>query len=187
MSLIRLVVDPMRVKLGAEYASPEALLQAASEMHRRGYRRLDAYTPFEVEGLDEALGIRRTRIPLVTLVSGLLGAATGYLVQWFCNSFDYPLDVGGRPIHPAPAFIPITFETTILFAAGATFAALFIASRLPEPWNPLFEVDGFERATVDRYWIGVDGRDPSFERDATESDLRATHPLRVVEVERRRR
>lgn len=182
MTLVPRFADPMHVALGAEYASPAELLRAASDLHERGYRRIDAYTPFEVEGLDDALGLHRTRIPIVTFVAGLIGAVTGYVIQWYCNSVDYPLNVGGRPIHSVPAFIPITFETTILFAALATFAALLLVSRLPEPWNPLLEIEGFERATVDRYWLGVDARDPIFERDATAGDLRATGALRVVEV-----
>jgi hypothetical protein len=176
------IADPMRIALGAEYGTPEALLAAAKHLRHLGYRRLDAFTPFEVAGIEEVLAIRRTRIPLVTLIAGLVGVTVGYLVQWYCNSFDYPIDVGGRPLHPLPAYIPITFETMILFGALATFAALLFTSRLPEPWNPLLEVEGFRRATIDRYWIGVDARDPSFDPERTERELRATEPLRVVLV-----
>lgn len=182
MRLIRLVADPMSVALAAEYESPEEVRRAARAMRERGYRRLDTYTPFDVEGLDEQVGARRTRIPIVTFACGALGAATGYLIQWFCNAVDFPINVGGRPMHSAPAFIPITFETMVLFASVGTFVAFFAACRLPELWNPLFEVEGFERASVDRYWLAVDERDPLYRPATTEEHLRATAPLRLVRL-----
>ncbi len=175
-------VDPRQLAIAAEYPSPAALLAAVQALRGHGYDRLDAYTPTEIDGLDEQLAIPRSRIPLVTLVAGVLGVAVGYLVQWYCNSVSYPLDVGGRPIHSAPAFIPITFETMILFAAVATTAALFVTLRLPELWNPLFEVPGFERASVDRYWIGLDRRDPRFEQQRTRQHFVATGAMRVVDL-----
>jgi hypothetical protein len=179
---MKLFADPMRIGVAAEYASSAALLAAIAALRARGYVRLDTYTPTEIDGLDEHLAIPRSRIPLVALLAGGLGVAAGYLVQWYCNSVNYPLDVGGRPIHSAPAFVPITFETMILFAAVATTVALFAACRLPEVWNPLFEIDGFERATIDRYWLGVDERDAQFELGRTRQHLSATAPLRDVDV-----
>lgn len=176
------VVDPMRVAMAAEYDSGDALLRAAAALRARGYARLDAYTPIEIEGLEEQLSIPRTRIPLVTLIAGALGVAVGYLIQWYCNSVSYPIDVGGRPIHSAPALIPITFETMILFGAIATTIALFAASRLPELWSPLFDVAGFERASIDRYWLGIDERDPHFDAPRTREHFFATAPLRIVDL-----
>jgi hypothetical protein len=179
---VSLFVDPMRLAIAAEYESGDALIRAIDALRARGYGRLDAYVPTEVEGLDDHLAIPRTRIPIATLIAGVLGVATGYLVQWYCNSVSYPLDVGGRPIHPAPAYIPITFETMILFAAVVTTLALFAACRLPELWSPLGEVPGFERATIDRYWLGIDARDPRFDPRRTREHLFATDALRIVDL-----
>lgn len=180
MKFVPRFVDPMRVGVVAEYDSPQALVAAAHAMRVHGYERLDAFTPFEVEGLDELLEVRRTRLPFVVLLAGLLGGALGYLIQWYCNSWNYPINVGGRPIHPIPAFIPVTFESTILLAGVVTFVGFFLASRLPELWNPLFEIEGFERTSVDRYWLAVDRRDLRFDPRATAEELTATRPLRVV-------
>ncbi len=119
------------------------------------------------------------------LLAGATGAVFAYGLQWYCNSWDYPIDVGGRPIHPAPAFIPITFETTVLFAAAAAFVGFLISSRLPEPWNPLFEIPEFERASVDRFWLAIDGRDACFAGDRTPVELAETAPLRIVRPEPR--
>jgi hypothetical protein len=180
---VSLVVDPMRVGLAAEYATPDALHAAAVALRGHGYRRLDAYAPYPLPAVEDALAVTRTRLPRVVFAGGFLGACVGYGVQWFCNTWSYPIDVGGRPIHPVPAFVPITFETTVLFASFAAFGGLLLASRLVEPWNPLFEVEGFERATVDRFWIAVDERDPRFRLERTGDDLAATAPLRVVRPE----
>ncbi len=174
------IADPLRIAMAAEYESPDAVVRAAQSLRSLGYVRIDGYTPFDVEGLEECLAIGRTKVPAVAFVCGLAGAVIGYGIQWYCNAIDFPINVGGRPLNSAPAFIPITFETTILFAAFGAFFAFFAIGRLPELWNPLFEVDGFERASVDRYWIGIDARDPRFDPSRTLSDLHATAPLRVV-------
>jgi hypothetical protein len=175
-------VDPMRLGMAAEYADERALLRAAAALRGRGYRRLDAFVPTEVEGLDEALAIPRSRIPRVTFAAGVLGAASGYLVQWYCNAVSYPIDVGGRPIHSALAFVPITFEMMVLFASVATTVALFATCRLPELWAPMNEVPGFERATIDRYWLTVDRRDAAFEARRTREHFFATQPIRIVDL-----
>lgn len=181
-----LVVDPMRLGVAAECATPEVLREALAVLRRARVERLDAYTPYPVPGVEELLPARRTRLPWLAFAFGLAGAAFAYLVQWYTNAVDYPLDVGGRPLHSAPAFVPITFETMVLFAALALFFGLWIGGRLPELWNPLFDVEGFERASVDRFWIGVDARDPFFaERpEEVEALLARTGALRVVHPER---
>jgi hypothetical protein len=176
------VVDPLRLGIAAEYGDGAAVVRAAHALRARGYRRLDAYVPTEVEGLDDALAIPRSRIPLVALAAGVLGAAAGYLVQWYCTSVSYPLDVGGRPLHSAPAFVPISFEMMVLFAAVATTVALFAACRLPQLWAPLDAVAGFERATIDRYWLAVDRRDGHFDPRRTRAHLFATQPIRIVDL-----
>ena len=175
-------VTPASAGLIAEYATEQDLRAAAERLRERGYELLDAYTPCEVDELDDALGLRRSRLPIVTLVAGLVGAALGYLVQWYCNSYNFPIDVGGRPIHPMPSYIVITFETMVLCASLATFVGFFVASGLPRLWTPLDEVPGFERVTSDRYWLVVDRRDSRFDLERSRDDLATTSPLRVAAV-----
>ncbi|HVS11947.1 MAG TPA: quinol:electron acceptor oxidoreductase subunit ActD [Planctomycetota bacterium] len=172
--------DPRRLGLLAEYDNPADLVRGAASMRERGYRRLDAFTPYEVPGLAETLGVARTRLPLVTLVAAAVGGTLAYLIQWWTNAVAYPIPVGGRPLHAAPAFVPITFETAILFAGVATFLGVLVLSRLTRLWAPIDEIDGFERASVDRYWLAVDRRDPSFDPERTARELEDTGPLRVV-------
>lgn len=189
-----LVVDPMRLGVAAEFAEPGALLAAIRRLRELGYERLDAYTPYPVPGLEEAIPVRRTRLPWLALAAGLAGALTGYLVQWYCNAYDFPINVGGRPLHSAPAFLVIAFETGVLFASVAVFFGIWIGGRLPEPWTPLSDLPGFERATVDRFWLAVDARDPRFDdplregREGGETGLerllRRAGALRVVRPER---
>jgi hypothetical protein len=182
---VKLHVDPFRVAVMAEYEQPEALVAAARQLRDRGYERLDAYVPYPIEELEELVGGPRTRITWATLAAGLTGAATGYGIQWFCDTIDFPLNVGGRPVHPVLAFVPITFETTVLFAALTAFLGFFVASRMPEPSAPIFDVPGFDRAAVDRFWLAVDGRDPLFDEEATAAELQRSRPLSVVYPQRR--
>ncbi len=149
----------------AAYATADGLLDALRALRNAGYTELDAYTPYEIEEVDEVLELGRSRLPAVALVAGLLGAALGYGIQWWTSVVDYPIDVGGRPLHAAPAFVMITFELGILFAAGALFVAYFWRSGLPALWSPEFEVPGFERASVDRFWVAVGRGDPRFDSD----------------------
>ena len=141
--------------LVAEVDSPERAVVAALRARELGYVRLEAYTPFPIAALDNALEIRRTRIPLVVLGAGLTGAAIALLIQWWTNAVDYPLDVGGRPLFSIPTDVPIVFETTVLFAAITAFAAVLLAGRLPRLHDPIFDLPGFERTSVDRFWVVV--------------------------------
>lgn len=164
----------------AEFASAAEALRAARRLRELGYRSLDLHAPYELPGADAALGLARPRIlPRLVLVFGLLGAASGYLVQWWTNAVDYPIVVGGRPFHALPAFVPITFEMGVL--AGA-FAALFgwiVTARLGRLWQPVFEVEGFERASDDRFWLAVGDDDPRFAPARTRADLAPLDPLRI--------
>lgn len=138
-----------------EFGSPERLLEVARALRERGFVRLDAHTPFPVEGLAEVLELKSSRLPVLGLLAGLGGAAGAYLVQWFTQAVDWPLNVGGRPLHSAPAFIPITFETGVLSAAGAVFLGLFVVCGLPRVTHPVFELEAFRSASVDGFWISV--------------------------------
>jgi len=155
-----------RSSLFAEFGSADALERAVDHLRALGYTELEAYTPFPLRHLDQRLGLRRSKVPLFVLAAGLTGAGVGYLVQWWCTAVDFPLDVGGRPLHSAPAFIPITFESAVLFASLTAFVAVLALARLPRLWHPVFEIDGFERASIDRFWL-EDAREAGDERAAT--------------------
>lgn len=168
--------------LMAEFETPEALLRAARRVREQGYDHLDAYTPFPVEGLAETIGFTKNRMPLVVLLGGLFGASLGYFMLWYVNVVSYPLNVGGRPFHSWPAFIPITFELGVLFAAFAGIIGLMVLNRLPKPYHPVFNVKQFERASQDRFFLCVEAADPQFDPEQTRSLLRSFGPAGVYEV-----
>ena len=169
--------------LMAEFATPEALLEAARGVREAGYERMDAYSPFEIEELAAAIGFDKNRLPLVVLLGGLLGGGLGYFMLWYANVIDYPLNVGGRPHHSWPAFIPITFEMTILFAAFAAIIGLFALNRLPKPYHPVFNVERFARASQDRFFLCIEADDPLFDIEQTRRLLLSFRPVDVSDVE----
>ena len=176
-------INPPLYGLLAEYDDVAPLLAAAKAARDAGYRMTDAFTPFPVEELPKAMGWRRSRIAAAFLVGGIAGGTLGYFMMWYANVVSYTINVGGRPLHSWPAFIPITFEMTVLCAALTGFAALIIRCGLPRPHHPLFDVDGFDRSGVDRFFLLIEGRDPKFDREATGELLGSTQPLRVIAVE----
>jgi hypothetical protein len=138
-----------------EFTTAESMLAAVDALVREGYRTLETFTPFDMPELDERLGLRRSRIGWLVAAGGFVGMVLAYGIQWWANVHDYPLNSGGRPVHAVPAFLLATFEGTVLFAAFAAFFGLMIWLRLPKLWAPIDEVDGFGRASVDRFWIAV--------------------------------
>ncbi len=171
----------------AAFETPEALLHALRELRRRGYRRLDAFTPHPVKGIEEAMGLRRSMLTWYVFPVGIFGAAFAYLVQLYCNAYDSPLNVGGRPLNSAPAFIPITFESGVLAASlGGCFVFLLLTG-LPRLYTPVADVDGFERASIDRFFAGVDDRDPQFDVDELDRLLRDLGAVSVGRARRRPR
>lgn len=168
----------------AEFASPESLLAAASAVAEAGYRKIEAYTPFPVHGLDEALHHRPTRLPWIVLAAGLVGLAAGYGLEYWTTVVDYPLNIGGRPLHSAPAFVPIAFETTILFAAFAAALGMLALNGLPRPYHPIFTLKAFERASRDKFFLCVESRDPLFHEEKTKKLLGSLRPDEIYEVER---
>src|SRR5947208_12062738 len=137
----------------AEFETHTQLLVAARAAFAAGYRKMDAYSPFPVEGLAEAIGVRRTGVPLICLIGGLAGGIGGYFMQWFAQAVHYPLNVGGRPFHSAPSYIPVTFELTVLCAALCTVIGMLALNGLPRPNHPIFNADRFARATTDRFFL----------------------------------
>ena len=173
---------PALYGLMAEFASAEALLVAARRTYTEGYREIEAYSPFPVEGLSEAVGFTSNRVPLLTLLGGILGAAIGYFIQWYSAVIDYPLNVGGRPLNSWPAFILVTFELAILGAALAAVAGMLLLNGLPRLSHPVFNARNFDLATRNRFFLGIKANDPLFDGDATRRFLESLRPLNVAEV-----
>jgi hypothetical protein len=163
-----------------ELASGAALVAAIEVLRAAGVTRFDAFTPYEVAGLDEALDVRRSRLPWISLAVGLAAGGSAYALQWWINVVDYPLDIGGRPYHSAPAFLPITFEMTVLFAAAAALISALVLGGLPRLWHPVFEVEGFDRAAIDRFWLAIAADDPALDRRRVTEALASTAALRTV-------
>lgn len=153
--------------LVAQFPDAEALTVAARRLRAAGYRRLDAFTPYPVEEVADAIGLGQTRIGLAVLVGGLLGAIGGYALQWYTMTVDYPINVGGRPLHSWPAFVPVTFELMVLTASIVGVVALFAVNRLPQPHHPLFAVPAFDRASQDGFFLAVEASDAKFSPVAT--------------------
>ena len=153
--------------LMAEFESPEAVVEATRQAYAQGYRWMEAYTPFPVDGLAEALGPRSNRVPAIVFSGGLIGGLTGYFMQWYSAVVNYPINVGGRPLHSWPAFIPITFEMTVLGAALAAVVGLLALNGLPRPHHPVFNLPDFVLASNDRFFLSIQARDPRFDPEAT--------------------
>lgn len=170
--------------LMAEFETPAELVRAAAAARAAGYQRFDAYSPCPVEGLSEAIGFRKTRLPLVTLLGGLAGGVIAFAFQYWSAAISYPLDVGGRPLNSWPAFLPITFEMTVLGAALATVIGMFALNGLPMPYHPVFNVERFALASRDRFFLCIEAADTRFDREETRAFLASQQPRHVMEVER---
>jgi Protein of unknown function (DUF3341) len=167
----------------AEFDGPGDLLDAARRAYEAGYRRMDAYSPFPVHGLAEAIGFHRTHLPLLVLLGGIAGGVGGYYLQYWISVSDYPLNVGGRPLHSWPAFIPVTFELIILGAALAAVLGMLALNRLPMPYHPVFNVPAFELATRNRFFLCIEATDPKFDAAETRRYLESLKPHGVFEVD----
>jgi hypothetical protein len=168
--------------LMAEFEDSDALLAAAKAAHKEGYQDLDTYSPFPMEEIAEAIHFHKTGVPPIVLIGGLCGASTGFLLQNIGSMLDYPLNVGGRPLFSWPSFIPITFESGILFAAFSAVLGMLALNGLPQPYHPVFNVPGFERATDDRFFLCIEATDPKFGQN-TRSFLQGLGSKRITEVE----
>jgi hypothetical protein len=150
-----------------ELQAVDQVLKGAEKVRDAGYRRWDVHTPFPVHGLNEAMGLRLSRLPWITFGAGATGAAVAILMQWWMNAVDYKVIVAGKPFFSLPAFIPIAFEVTILFAALATFFGMLVRNGLPTFYRPHFRSKRFQRATSDRFFIVIEAQDPLFDRNRT--------------------
>jgi hypothetical protein len=177
----------------AEFENPAQLLHAAEVIRDKGYRYWDCHTPFPVHGLDQAMGVQRTILPVLVFFAGAAGCTTGLLLQLFTNSFGftiwamvwvtgYPFLISGKPALSIPAFIPVMFELTILFSALSTVGLMLLMNHLPRHHHPLFTSDRFRRASDDRFFISIEARDPRFYRSKTEADLKAAGAVAVEAV-----
>lgn len=167
----------------AEYATAGGVLAAARRAYQAGYRNMDAYAPYAVEGLAECVGQTRSRVPFVVFVGSLVGAAVGFLMQYYTMAIDYPMNSGGRPLNSWPAFIPITFEVTILVGALSALFGMIFLNGLPRPHHPLLGVARFERASQDRFFLCIEATDPKYDERTTLEFLLSTSPLdEVIEV-----
>jgi len=168
--------------LAAEFQSAADLLQAAHAAREAGYDRIDTFSPLPIHGMEDAVGQRFTRLPWIVFIAGLAGAAFGFGLQYWTSVIDYPLNIGGKPLNSWPAFIPITFECTILFAGLTSALSMVLMNGLPRPHHPVFNIPNFERATVDRFFLCIEADDPRFDRDSTRSFLEGLNPDAVSEV-----
>jgi Alternative complex III, ActD subunit len=167
--------------LMAEFKTHEELMYAAEKAHQQGYCKMDAYTPFPIEGLAEALG-KKTRLPLIVLIGGIIGGLSAYFMEWDANIISYPINIGGRPLNSWPSFIPITFELTVLAASLTAFFFSLGLNGLPRPYHPVFNVPEFERASQDRFFLCIEADDKIFHPERTREFLQTLDPLMIAEV-----
>jgi hypothetical protein len=165
-----------------EFDSPEQILAAAKKAREAGYKHVTAYTPFPVEGLAHAIGFRWTAVPLLTLIGGLGGGLTGFGLQYWVAVITYPMNIAGRPLNSWPAFIPVTFELTVLGASIFAVFGMLALNKLPQPYHPVFNVERFARASTDRFFLCIEARDPKFSVAETARFLQSVEAQHVNEV-----
>jgi len=166
----------------AEFPNASALLWAAKSTYREGYRNVDAYTPYPVDDLASALGHRFTAVPFITLLGGIAGGLGGYFLQWYAMAYDYPLNIGGKPLNSWPMYIPVTFELTILCASLAGFFGMLILNKFPQPYHPVFNAPEFAGVSQDKFMLCISASDPKFEPAKTRHFLAGLNPECLIEV-----
>jgi len=168
--------------LMAEFDTPQGLLDAAHAAHKAGYKKLDAYSPFPIEGLADAIGFHKNMVPFVTLVGGIIGGLSGYLLQYYVHVISYPVNIGGRPFHSWPSFIIVTFEMTILFGGLSAVFGMLALNGLPQPYHPVFNVAEFAKASENKFFLLVEASDPEYDPADTRNFLKSLGPRAISEV-----
>lgn len=169
--------------LMAEFITEHDIMRAALRARAAGFTKMDAYTPLSVTGLDDALGLPPSRVPLLVLCGGLTGVTTAFVLEFWTMAKAYPINVGGRPLNSWPMWVPVMFELTVLFSSFAAMFGMLALNRLPMPYHPVFNAPGFERASVDRFFLCIEATDPLFDRVATRNFLESLEPNEVSDVE----
>jgi hypothetical protein len=166
----------------AEFETADELLLAAESARRAGYTQIEAYSPFPIHGLSEAIGFRDQRVPWFIFTGGMTGGLLGYTMQWYTAVIDYPMNVGGKPLNSMPAFFPVTFECTILFAALTAVFSVIVLNGLPKPYHSIFNTPGFDRASQDRFFLEIGAGDSQYDARNTRDFLEGLRAVRVSEV-----
>ncbi len=170
--------------LVAEFDTPDQLLEAAEHARKAGYKKMDAYTPFPVHGLSEAIGFHEIKVPWLVFGGGLIGTFSGIFLEWYTSTVDYPLNVGGKPFFSIPAFFPVAYEATILFAALTAVFSMIGLNHLPKLYHSIFNTPGFERASQDRFFLAIEAEDHLYDSVETKRFLQDLKPLAISEVEK---
>ncbi len=168
--------------LMAEFDTPDAVVAAARRTHAAGYKKIDAYSPFPIEELWEAIGFHHNRVALVVLIGGIIGCMTGYGLQYWVANIAYPINVGGRPLHSWPSFIIVTFELTILFSVLSAVFGMLALNGLPMPYHPVFNVPRFSQATKDKFFLVIFSSDDKYDGTGTRAFLQSLSPTAIEEV-----
>jgi hypothetical protein len=167
----------------AEFDNPNRLVAAARRTYEVGYRRINGYSPYPIEELWEAIGFHHTSLPVIVLIGGIIGGLGGFFMQYYLAVFDYPLNVGGKPFNSWPAFIPITFEMTILCAALAAVFGMLALNKLPQPYHPVFNAPNFKLASRDHFFLVIEANDPKYNHGEVVEFLKSLEPKEVTDVE----
>ena len=176
-------VAPQLYGLLAEFEDPQALTVAATRTYAEGYRKTDAYSPFPIEHVWEAMGVHDRPVSFFVLCGGIVGMIAGFGLCYWVSTIAYPLNIGGRPMNSWPSFIPVTFELTILIASFAAVISMIALNGLPMPYHPVFNVPSFARASQDKFFLAIEATDPKFDRTRTFEFLKSLGALEVNEVE----
>jgi len=175
--------EPVYYGVMAEFEGPNELVHAARRTYEVGYRRINGYSPYPIEELSEAIGFTRSALPLIVFIGGLIGGIGGFLMQYWIEVINYPINVGGKPFNSWPAFIPITFECTVLVAAFSAVLGMLFLNKLPQPYHPVFNAPNFAMATRDRFFLVVEANDPKYNHDAVVELLQSLNATEVIDVE----
>jgi hypothetical protein len=154
-----------------EFSTPRELLHAASRLRAQGYRKIEAFSPFPIHGLDVAIGKTGSMVPWIVLVGGVVGASCGLLLQWWTSAVSYPIRIAGKPYSSWPAFVPVTFELGVLFSAFAAILGMLALNKLPQPYHPTFSHSRFKKVTDDSFFLAIESGDPQFDIERAQRDL----------------